>query len=72
MNKSDLLRTNKRFTEAETEAEAALACAREIGDLVLEPAAMTALAELCEESERSRTLAAARNLAAQRGLSFLR
>lgn len=71
LNKSGLLCASNRKTEAKAEAEAALACAREIGDLVLEPAAMLALARFHEEPARSERLAEAKKLAGNRGLTFL-
>ena len=71
LNKSGLLCASNRKTEAKAEAEVALACAREIGDLVLEPAAMLALARFHEEPARSERLAEAKKLAGNRGLTFL-
>lgn len=72
LNKSELLRTRKRLAEAEAEAQKALASARDIGDLVLEPTALKVLAQYQNENERIRAIEAATHLAAQRGLSIIR
>ena len=72
LNKSELLRSSKRFSEAEAEAEAALSCARDIGDLVLEPAALKVLAQYEDEDDRMHAIKDAQNLAEQRGLSMVR
>lgn len=72
LNKSEMLRTSRRFTEAEAEAKAALASARDVGDLVLEPTALKILAQYEHENERRSATEAAMDLAAQRGLAILR
>lgn len=72
LNKSELLRANKRSKEAEAEAAAALRSAREIGDLVLEPTALKVLAQYKSETERRHAIEVAQDLAVQRGLSIFR
>lgn len=71
LNKAELLRTSHRLREAEAEANAALACALEIGDLVLEPAAMLTLAAFRTGSGKCQDKKTAMDLAEKRGYLFL-
>ena len=71
LNKASIYLSDDRLAEAEAEANAALHCARSIGDLVLEPVALKCLAQLVPENERTNFLISAHDLAQCRGYPFL-